>query len=124
MKLNRGADTESKWVESIFGLCKSHGIGLCVVVPPVRLDYREALGADEDDIFSAIRDIVARNPEIEFRSYHSSNAFDATDFADADHLNRKGAEKLTAMIRRDFGIGQGAVTPPGRMGEFGNGGPG
>lgn len=102
MNLNRGADSETKWVEKAFELCNARNVEFVLVIPPVRKDYREALGADEDHLFSAARGVVVRNPEIRLLSYHSAEAFGAEDFSDADHLNRRGALKLTRMIHSDL----------------------
>lgn len=103
MHLNRGEDSETTWVKSTFELCKAHDVELVLVIPPVRKDYREALGADEGQIFCAVRGIVVQNPEIRLLSYHSSEAFGEEDFSDADHLNRRGALKLTRLIHDHLG---------------------
>lgn len=69
-----------------------------VIIPPFVSLYKSVL-PDEKEIFKTLYALADDNPNLKILSYYNSNAFSDDDFADYEHLNRQGAEKLTALIK-------------------------
>lgn len=86
-------------LNQIANLCRAKGIKLLIVTPPAFISYRENIDVRRLAKTAAIASIlVDSSPTIKYVSYFSSSAFDASDYFDADHLNHRGAEKLSRMI--------------------------
>jgi hypothetical protein len=77
---------------------------LCIVVPPVRADYREALGARFETIFQPLLEILSDydfGVDIQLLNAFDCEGFDASVFGDFDHLLPlgRGTALLTTMVR-------------------------
>lgn len=76
---------------------------LYVVVPPVRSDYKKALGGNFNSLFSSLIEIIYdfnHDYKIELINEFDSNLFHDSYFGDYDHLlpSGSGAEILTKII--------------------------
>jgi len=78
-------------------LVESDGRVLYVIIPPVRLDYREDLkNMWNGDVFQKFKSMIQKERVLDF--YDNKN-FSYSDFGDCDHMNELGSKKLTEMIR-------------------------
>ena len=83
--------------------CREQSVCVVLVEPPVSATYHACKNAFQDSVNKmCINDILRRFPEVRYLDLEQDSRFVADDFYDADHLNVKGAEKLTAIIRTAF----------------------
>ena len=69
-----------------------------IVIPPATSYYKQAIPSEEN-LFTCLYENTKPFNNVKILNYYDSNEFDDSDFFDGDHLNSKGAEKLTAFIR-------------------------
>jgi hypothetical protein len=86
-------------IEAIAEFCRHKDIRLLLVTPPAFYSYRENI---DEARLATIRSVATKTaaaaPGIKYIDYFDNPSFDSYDFADADHLNHRGAEKLSRMI--------------------------
>jgi hypothetical protein len=86
-------------LNEIAKLCRAKDIKLLIVTPPAFISYRDNIDAQRLAKTTAVAStLVDSSPNIKYVSYFSHSAFEALDYFDADHLNHRGAEKLSRMI--------------------------
>ena len=73
---------------------------VCVVVPPVTVQYRAALPSAKV-LFKSLEDIGTWKNAILLNHYDDDRFTDA-DFVDWDHLSVNGAKKLTKIVREEM----------------------
>ena len=73
---------------------------VCVVVPPVTVQYRVALPSAKV-LFKSLEDIGTWENAILLNHYDDDRFTDA-DFVDWDHLSVNGAKKLTKIVREEM----------------------
>lgn len=77
---------------------KQEGRKVLLFVPPVTDFYRAAVSREmQDSYYRMVLPMVERHDCV-FIDLFASVEFDRTDFQDYDHLNRKGAEKLSRIL--------------------------
>ena len=64
-------------------------------------DYKDALLSSEE-LFKKLYDITNKYENVKILNYYDSKEFPDKEFYDGDHVNKIGAEKLTAMIRKSI----------------------
>ena len=69
-----------------------------LVVFPTAKYYFEKFDKDIKDYFYQIINEVKNIYDFQFFDFFRSDLFDIEDFNDADHLNKKGAEKMTKLL--------------------------
>ena len=72
-------------------------INFYIVIPPYRSDYKKLLPED-NVLFEKVYKMNFEN--VKMLNFYNSKNFDDSDFGDTDHLNEKGAMKLTREIRK------------------------
>lgn len=97
LKHNKRNNTQTEFVTKMGDLAKQNNHKLFVVIPPMRSDYRELLPPTEE-LFNALISQIS-DKDISLINMYDSPDFSSDDFSDTDHLNQKGAEKLTAKIK-------------------------
>lgn len=83
---------------------KAKNQNLYIVITPVTSMYRNELPPSEE-IFSNMKNITKEFPHCCVLDYFNDEEFTIEDFYNGDHLNKKGAEKLTNLIRKEISIG-------------------
>lgn len=76
---------------------QENGQKLYFILPPALEIYKKHLPSSEA-IFKPLYEVILGQKHVEVLNFYDSDDFIEEDFADSDHLNLKGAEKLTKMI--------------------------
>lgn len=101
LRENQRGTNQTKLLLEIARTCQDKGIQMTVVIPPFRSDYNYYLKQSGLDLFQELYQAVTPPHDL-FNfliiNQYVSNAFDDEDFSDSDHLNAKGAKKLTHII--------------------------
>lgn len=87
-------------LEQIISWCKIHQVKVILVSTPTTNSYLEKLNQEQFIHWkNTTQKIVDDNDEVIWLNFLEDNSkFDVSDFQNADHLNQKGAEKLTRII--------------------------
>lgn len=86
-------------IKSIIDFSKTNNIKIIFITSPVYKTYRENLDPKQlNNTVNKIKKIVAINKNTYYYNFMSDRTFVAKDFYNADHLNEKGAKKLTLKI--------------------------
>ena len=94
----RGSN-QTMFVERIIRSVLEEGLDLTIVVAPVRADYLSFVPADAKP-FEKLENLLKKyDGKVRYLNCWRDTDFTDADFTDCDHLNRSGAEKLTAKIR-------------------------
>ncbi len=102
LKENKRPSKQNYHIFDIGKECKKRGIKLCIVIAPVRSDFIKELrksNLSDKDLFDDIFMWCRKNNVPILRELRSSN-YHWDDFLDSDHLNPKGAKKLTKKIAK------------------------
>ena len=90
------------FVERIIRSALEEGLDLTIVVAPVRADYLSFVPADAKP-FEKLENLLKKyDGKVRYMNCWRDPDFTDADFTDCDHLNRGGAQKLTAKIRRPW----------------------
>lgn len=100
LRENKRSNKQMHHLFEMYEVCKKRGIKMYMVLAPFRSDYIEELnktGLSDDEIY---RDMFpwAKENNIPVLNCLRSRDFEWSDFDDTDHLNEKGAIKLTKKI--------------------------
>lgn len=109
----RHTATDASWVEYNLGylrrliaLCRSIGAEVVLVTPPCHVTYNKHLDSEQFDRYVSIAKGVAAENGLRWLDLLTDRRFTDADFWDADHLNDRGADKFTRLLRDTL-----AVTP-------------
>ena len=95
-------NNQTAFVEKLIRIAADDGIRLLIVVPPMTEKYLSYVPA-RLDVFEKLEKLIKRYPgQVLYLNCYRDKDFTAEDFVDSDHLNRQGAQKLTAKIRQKF----------------------
>lgn len=94
---NKREPDQMQWLESLYRLIDNDKRRLIIVIPPFRDDYKKLL-PDKEILFKKLFRIKGLN----ILDYYDSKMFTNDDHGDTDHLNEKGAIKLTKEIKKVF----------------------
>lgn len=97
-------NSQNYYLEKLIKYCQNRNIDVYVVITPVREDYRkEAIKVcGKEELFSDVKEICGKYVNTRLLIYFFSNNFIEECFRDGDHLNIKGAKKLSSMIKKDI----------------------
>jgi len=98
LKNNTRCNNQTKYIEKFAKETQKRGQNLYVITPPYRSDYSSLLPPYET-LFAELLQVLQKNPNVILLNFQNDTDFDDTDFYDADHLNNKGALKLTEKIK-------------------------
>lgn len=91
--------SQTMFVERIIRSVLEEGLDLTIVVAPVRADYLSFVPADAKP-FEKLDNLLKKyDGKVRYLNCWRDADFTDADFTDCNHLNRGGAEKLTAKIR-------------------------
>lgn len=95
-------NNQTAFVEKLIRAVSDDGIRLLVVVPPVTEEYLSYI-PPRTNLFEKLETLLDRyGKKALYLNCYRDKDFTDEDFADCDHLNQRGAEKLTAKIRQKF----------------------
>lgn len=95
-------NNQTAFVEKLIRAVSDDGIRLLVVVPPVTEEYLSYIPPGTN-LFGKLETLLDRyGKKALYLNCYRDKDFTDEDFADCDHLNQRGAEKLTAKIRQKF----------------------
>jgi hypothetical protein len=79
--------------------CRQKGIQVVLLTTPAHRSYRNAFIPEKDRRRKALLDsLIQEYPELIRLDFESDSTFATRDFKNEDHLNPRGAEKLTKKI--------------------------
>jgi hypothetical protein len=85
-------------MDSICALCNRHKLTLILLSTPKQKCYNENYDQQTRTLATeAIQELTGRQ-SLRFYNYSEDPRFDESDFADADHLNPKGAHKMITLL--------------------------
>ena len=86
-------------IESMINLCESRNISVMLLMPPAHQSYRDNLNKQQLELtYSIVDSILQKHENIIFIDEFANPIYQDDDFFDADHLNDRGAVKLTKRI--------------------------
>lgn len=99
-------NSQNYYLEKLIKFCNNRNIEVYVVITPVREDYKaETIKAcGKENLFIDAKKICEKYNNTHLLIYFFSEIFMQEDFRDGDHLNIKGAEKLSNMLKNDIFI--------------------
>lgn len=87
------------YLERIVADCQARGVDALLFTPPAYSSYVENLSQEKIDLLhSTVDSIVAKYPNAAYHDLLADQRFLEADFADGDHMNKQGAQKLTRII--------------------------
>ena len=90
-----------KLLEAIVDLCQKNEVKVVLVMMPAHKSYVQHLNQNQlEKTISAAKFIDSKYSNCRFFNFLTDNQFKQSDFLDADHLNREGAEKFTILMDR------------------------
>lgn len=99
-----GAPANERHLDNIASLAESHGARLLLISTPINRTYFENIDPRQQrDIQQRIIRFLARHPKVSYHDLRQDKRFTDDDFFDADHLNTRGARKLSAILRQYIG---------------------
>ena len=88
---------------SIINYCLKNSIEVFILVNPVYKTYRDNYIKAKDERRWHFLDSLTLSGKVKILNFQSDNRFNVKDFKDDDHLNTKGAEKLSNIINDELG---------------------
>lgn len=92
LRENQREPNQLEWLIKLRDLVNKQGRQLYVVIPPVQKSYMDCL-PDKRELFKKLYSLDLENVKV--LDFYDSPLFDDSDLGDFDHLNEKGARKLT-----------------------------
>ncbi|MEZ9864927.1 hypothetical protein AB4353_17305 [Vibrio breoganii] len=92
---NSRTPNQVAWLEKLFELTKENSHDLYIIIPPAKASYYQSL-PEKNTLFTSIQKFKKQGVNI--IDLYGSEYFDDSDFGDFDHMNEKGAIKLTKLI--------------------------
>jgi len=92
---NKREPDQMIWLDRLITESINKNFKIYIVIPPVSSNYKLLLPS-QDELFMKLHNTI--NDRCEVISFYDSNKFDDSDLGDTDHLNEKGAKKLTSEV--------------------------
>jgi len=88
-------------LENMIRLCKSRNITVVLIITPTHQLYRENLNQQQLDLmYSLIDSIMQQHTNVILYDVFSDPEYLTDDFYDSDHLNDRGAKKLSEKLNQ------------------------
>lgn len=101
-KNNQRENNQMEWCVKLLNDCSANNQKVYFILPPVTKSYRDAL-PKKDIVFKDLYNLVKNYNNAKILNYYDTDYFDEkTDFTNEDHLNKKGAQKLSTLIRKNI----------------------
>ncbi|NLY08901.1 MAG: hypothetical protein GXZ11_03240 [Tissierellia bacterium] len=103
------SESELKWLDKIYKLCKNNGIELIMITSPLSIEYMEAYNQhwyNYGNIHKFMVDWTEKRG-IKYKDYNFLDiGLKPTDYTDTHHLNENGAKIVTQEFIKDFSMGK------------------
>ena len=103
------------YLKQIASLCSKNNIKLLIVTTPTYITYRSNLESERLNTMTSIISQISQDNNIKYINFLDDDRFELTDYADADHLNHQGAQKLSKiidnLITSRVGMWRGSLRP-------------
>ena len=94
---NLREEKQNIWLEKLINLAEEKNQNVHIVLSPATKEYKACL-PNSSELFKDLYNV--NGPEkATLINLYDSEMFDSEDFGDLDHLNSKGAEKLSNYVR-------------------------
>jgi hypothetical protein len=88
-------------MKKLLSLLENRNIKIIMITTPYTSFYRESFSKEIIiKFYKVISQLCEKHPHIEYMDYSDSPDFNLDDFLNSDHLNYKGAEKLSKKINK------------------------
>ena len=95
-------NNQTAFVDKLIRGVAADDLQLLIVVPPVTKEYLSYVPKGLN-VFEELEKVLNKYPgQVKYLNCYRDEDFIREDFSDSDHLNRQGADKLTAKIRAAF----------------------
>lgn len=101
LRENQREPDQMEWIVKLIDLTRKKNLNLFFVIPPYRTDFKNVL-PPKTILFKKIYKLNLKGAIL--FDYYDSTLFDDSDFGDMDHLNEKGAIKLTSELKNQLSI--------------------
>ena len=89
-------------LDSISTWCDAKNVRLVLVSTPTWGTFRQHCDPRQvEKADSTLHRVLQRHPKVLYYNHWEDSSFVITDFYDADHLNQRGARKLTLMLKNE-----------------------
>lgn len=93
-------EAQVKAIKGIISICQKHQVKLILLTTPTHKSYWEQLDDTQLNLmFDLINPIVNHYQDCIYLNFMRHADFQEGDFYDADHLNAKGAKKLSELVK-------------------------
>lgn len=86
-------------VDQLLKLAHTHGVEVVMVTTPLDSSFLNLADANQMSEMRRLADSIATANGVRYLDYSTHPSFDSDDFYDPDHLNDRGAAKLTRLLR-------------------------
>lgn len=88
-----------KYLDELFDALEVRGIRAIIVTPPCFESYYKNLDRERYERMQNEIEAICQRHRLEYRNYLKDERFDVEDFSDCDHLDNKGAEKFSLILK-------------------------
>ncbi len=98
LKNNKRGNNQIEYLKKIYDKTQENNQKIYIVLPPYRQDYMDCL-PKRDIVFDELDQFLKEHNNITLLDFIDDNKFNLDDFSDCHHVNKKGANKLTKLIK-------------------------
>jgi len=92
-------ESNEETVENLIGLARKNGVRIVIYTPPAWHSYTNNIDKRLLKItIDSVDNLCRKYSNVSYQNYLTDNTFQEDDFLDADHLNGKGARKLSNRL--------------------------
>jgi hypothetical protein len=91
-------------LETVLHRLRQRGIEVILVTIPVSQHYSSGMNPGQYQRMQVELRRLSEQPGVVYLNYTGDPRFDDGDFRNADHLNRRGAEKFTEILRQEMNL--------------------
>jgi RNase H-fold protein (predicted Holliday junction resolvase) len=95
-------DDNIRLLENLLKDLKAKNIAVVIVTVPVSKAYRDNFYTDKYERMQSGISYLCQKYHVEYFNYLFDERFTAADFRESSHLNARGAEKFTRIIKEEF----------------------
>lgn len=98
---------DEDYIGMMLDYCQRHDIRVYLLNVPEYPSFFEALDSlpvIQQQMNAKVEEILAKYDNVIYRDYQGDARFDSLDFANPNHLNIKGAEKFTQILREELSL--------------------
>lgn len=101
LKNNKRNNKQMDYLNKLISKTASNNQTLYIVLPPCTEEYKNYLPSS-NVLFERLYNSCTNFSHIKIINLYDSKAFNLSDFCDGHHLNYRGAQKLTSLVRKEI----------------------